>query len=628
MSDITSAFEILINANPDNAVAAFGTLCDSMNQAKESTGSWQEDVTGLNQAFELVSNVGGMVVGAVGRIGEAFIAAGEGTVELIKAGGEFAEQQRQFDTYTRSLGEYGREYASQVQGIAGNTIGIQESMTLATKALTAGLRGQDYDDFFSYIKRFSESTGADFEQLADKMVTSMAKGRLGVVKELGIIVNDGDTVSDVVARMSASLDKFGDTGFNMADTMKSLNVSWSDFLLNVGAALNDAPTLGRVMTDLAAEVMTFVDEFDYSKLTQFFDTGLAYVEAFAKSFGLSVDTIGSLLEQFATAESGSAKEFFKYINDLIFGAVESVGSALNSTIDLLQGINAGNWFGKIIDGFVQATMTGASAVVDIIQETMTLALDGAKSVFGMMEGLANNHPDLAKLMGIDPTQFAEASAAIDGVKNNLNTAAAGMQTVFEGASGVSEKIFQNINTGLDAMKVNTTDIAAKHEEINKAIDNINYSPIASNSATAATGVRNAFAEQMETVKEDVAKATRATAAATKEAYVDVGKTLTQSITASFGNVQQSSKAYLDALKNDPFYSDSQKAEKARQLLEDQTDAQDRMITALEKMAATKGDTKINVDIDGTDGAIKELVAKVIEECVIKARSEGILVAGI
>lgn len=731
VGDVTSAFKILIEAHPDEAVAAFNAVGSAAESAKEKTLSWSDQITGLNQAFQLVTGVGGMVVDALKSIGGVALEAGKGLAELVLEGGEFGEQHKQFLNYAASMGKStvaAEEFITQLQAITENTIDISKAMELSTKAMAAGFSGQQFDDFSVYVKRFTEATGQDFDAVAEKMLSAMTKGKEGALREIGIFVEKGASLSEITDKMRASLDKFGETGVNSADMVTSMANSWKEFTLRIGEALNDAPTLGKWLEDLAGKAFDFVKNFDYKPITEFFDTGLQYLEKFVDAFTSGWGSFSDIITQALTGGSTNAKEFFKYVNDLVFGAVETVGKAINDTIDLFKALNAGNWLGKIIDGFVQATLTGADAVAKTIIELFKLVADGAKSALGVIEGLVNNYPNLAEVLGIDAGTFANASRAIDDVKAGLDSIGAGLEAVFAGASGASEAVFQNINTGMESWRVDVDGIAAKHQEVNKAIDAINYTPLESKAVEAAKTVSTTlteafkvdlkafgedigkidfsklktsvnadqFKENLASIKREfadmadaaqeafkkqqkaelaayessvvsqtnakqlvkdfkdtqkaqleqfvdaqevqkrafadrIAKETdgfKASADSAKLAYKDVGKALETSLDDAFKNAAQSGKAYLDAIAKDPFLSDSQRAMEAKRLYEEQADMQERLVKALEKAAQNRGDTRLTVDIDGTDGAIRELVAKVISECVIKARSEGILVAGV
>jgi len=724
MADVTSAFKILIEAHPDEAVAAFNAVDKAIDGTKEKTASWQENVTGANQALELMTHTGELVFSAIEKVGDAFIEAAKGAAELIMKGGEFGEQKGQLDSLAASYGTTGDTIIDIIKKVGDNTVAMGDAMRMASKIAVTGLSTDDLETSLTYAKKWSEATGQSFEEVAEKITSAMVKGRTGVLKEMGIIVATGSDVNTVVAEMEKNLGRFADTGINTADRMKSLNNSWDEFLLKIGKALNDTPELGKALTELADMAQEFVKGFDYNQITEFFSVGIKAAEAFAESFKGTFDEVLATLVEIFTGGSTNAKDFFKYLNDVLFGVAETVGAVVNAIITLVAEVI--DPIGKAVDGIVQLVTTAAGNSAEIVSKVLDSVLASMQSVFGTLDELVAGSPNLAKLLGVDSSEFGGLSATIQSARDALAGLGKGFQDTLEGASGASESLFANIKTGMNDWKLDTTALASKHLEVNAAIDAITYDPVVKKATDAAPKIAEAFktefskidlgfdwskldfsvlkkglstseftqdiknltrgyqemaetaaeafkkkqaaeleayqasvandadqkrlvkefkadqAAQLEQYKDMQTQSKQAfgdritkekegfkdSAASAKSAYVDIGKDLEKSLDDAFKNVSQTSKSYLDLVAKDPFMSDWMKAREAKEVLDEQTEAQNRLLAAMEKMAANGGDTKLNVTIDGADNAIRDLVQKVIEELIIKARSEGVMVAGV
>jgi len=99
MSDVAGAFKILIESQPQSALDGFGKIVDSVKKAKSIMGEFADATVFLNSGLDLVMKtvdaapyVFDAVVGSAQKAGSAFL-------DLAARGGDFREQQVQFETF-------------------------------------------------------------------------------------------------------------------------------------------------------------------------------------------------------------------------------------------------------------------------------------------------------------------------------------------------------------------------------------------------------------------------------------------------------------------------------------------------------------------------------------------------
>lgn len=336
MSDVSSAFKILIQAQPDQALSAFRDIVASTQAAEKSASDWKETVTALNSAWELTGKVFDVVVDSIKMIGETMIDATKASVEFIAAGGEYNEQRTQFESLAQSYNTSGDAIINVLDDISGGTTTVEENMRIATKGLSAGLSLQN-DSFqvaMTFAKKYSESTGEDFNSVAEKITKAMATGKLSTLSAMGIIVKEGTTTGDALKQMATQLQtKFTDTGINVGDSVKAMGNAWEWFKEKVGAAIN-VSAVGSAIARISDEMRAYLKTFDTAKVTDFFNTISKSLENYLEKNGITFESVQKAAESaFETIISASEMAIKSLVSLVLhFGEIKDAVSSITEIL--------------------------------------------------------------------------------------------------------------------------------------------------------------------------------------------------------------------------------------------------------------------------------------------------------
>jgi hypothetical protein len=422
-------FKLVIDMNPDATIQAFRSIQDSMQsvsasftdtntQADEMTENMTGCSDGLKQIYGRMDDVGkkqkentegsrgwlGTIVDlsrVIEVAGKAFdlvsgaVSSAAGSFkDLVIAGGNFSEQKTQFENLAASYGQSGEKIVTMIQGISSNTIGMSEAMRIASTAISNGFSEQNLGQALTYAKRFSEASGQSFEQVASTIVNSLAKGRFAALAEFGIIATEGDKVSDVMSKMTDQLKRFGDAGPNIADSVTSLGNTWKEFRLELGKAIQDAPALNKMFSDLAKFAFDFVKSIDFTAVTKFVEgavrAGQEFMAAFYEPIREGLAQAWNLFVQFATPIVDLAGVIASGWSEIWDGIGEGISGAESQFSGFFSDIGA--WFTDLFDfepteeGFKKLfknVVDGLSAIIQFGAEMWNSTLDGFNTISGI-----------------------------------------------------------------------------------------------------------------------------------------------------------------------------------------------------------------------------------------------------
>lgn len=292
-------------------------------------------VTSLNQGFELL----GKGLSALKIAADlAFSAIGAGLDfagalnELAKLGGAFDEQRNQFENLATSYELNGQEIIDIVKRTSSNTVSEFNSIVVATKAVAAGLSGKELEDALAYIKRWSEATGESFTAVAERVFTSLSSGRYSVLRQMGLVIENGATLNEVTAAMTEGLKRFGDTGFNAADKMDALAASTDDFWRKVGQSINQSATYQAIIGSISDSFVALVNAFDSRPLTAFIDLVGNIAAEFASHMIYMLTGVSNFKEVFKNIFSGNERDLQLAINKVaeLFGVLDELNKYIST----------------------------------------------------------------------------------------------------------------------------------------------------------------------------------------------------------------------------------------------------------------------------------------------------------
>lgn len=437
-------------------------------------------LTGLNQGLDLVSKA----FNGIQKAASVALDAISSGLDLAAKGGAFSEMNNQFNNLADSLNVSGPAIVRQVREVALQTITETEAIRVSTKALAAGLTGEDLTTILNFTKRFTEATGDSFSAMSEQIFTSLASGRYSVLRQMGLVIESGASLTDVVKAAENQVKKFGDSGFNAADNLAALSAAQDDFTRKIGQSINDAPEFQRILANLSKSARDFVDSFDPAAFTDFVDSIVLTLESIFNAFVDNFPGIRSTIDSTFSSGQASARDFTLYIVDAVFQIVNTVGAGINQIIGFIQQVNSNNVLTKIVDGFVQAVIYGTDTVATVITGVIDLILQGFEAITTSLEVILRDAEGLQKIfdavgIDIDLEGFANTAGVLADTVDEARQALPGLKEEFSGvlesASGESEKLLQNFNEGLEGWKVNLDGVDKKQADIIQKINDIDYS---------------------------------------------------------------------------------------------------------------------------------------------------------
>jgi hypothetical protein len=354
-------------------------------------------LTGLNQGLELVSKA----MGAVKIAGTAaFDAIGAG-INLAAQGGAYREMKSQFDEVAATYKRNGDAILKSLNGISNGSLKMNDAVSLAGKAITTGLGGPSIEKVFTFVKRRTELTGESFQAMSEQVFNAIQSGRYSVLKQMGLVIQKGDGLQQILGKIEAATKGYGQAAFNAGDNIEALTAASSNFWTKIGLAINDTPLFQRAITAVTEAVTDFVDSFDTRQLSRFVEyflqVGSVLLRAAKEAFGGVAKTI---YESFATlGTSGVAQSFTKQVL-AAFTAVAQAGSAVGKYVSNLVAVIASGW-GKILNVVGIAVTTVETMVDDLSRYVAEKVLSLVRSIAGTFRDWVSASGDVASLLGID-----------------------------------------------------------------------------------------------------------------------------------------------------------------------------------------------------------------------------------
>ena len=362
-------------------------MAGQVNIVLRAVDEYSSAITGLNQGFELVGKAlnavkfaADIAFGAIQR----GIDFGSTIIELGRLGGAFQEQRNQFENLANSYDLVGQDIIDIVKRTSANTLTEFDSIAVATRGLAAGFRGEEFETALAYIKRWTEATGESFESAAERVFTSLSSGRFSVLRQMGLIVENGATLEQVTNAMAESLENFGETGFNAADKLQAISASTDDFTRKIGQAINDSDFFREVLGGVSDAVVALVNGFDQAPITEFINN--AYQEFLFLASNIRF-LIPNALEDWRRAFNSIEDDSIDSIGSIRFALV-ALAQTWN---DLIDSIPEGGILGTAFDAaLVSATelyslLIGAASLVGEAVRSILAFGEAVNILFGQMQ---------------------------------------------------------------------------------------------------------------------------------------------------------------------------------------------------------------------------------------------------
>jgi vacuolar-type H+-ATPase subunit H len=417
-------------------------------------------LTGLNQGLELLGKGFGYVKSAAGF---AFDTIGKG-IELAKVGGAFQEQRAQFENLAASYKQSGQSIIDTVRETASYTVNEMDSIKVATKAMAAGLQGDNMKVALAYLKKWSEATGESFLAVSDRAFTALSSGKTALLNQMGLFIDKGDDLTEITAKMREGLKRFGDTGFNAADQFDALTAAQDDFWRKLGQGVNNSEGFQEILSGLTEAVIGFVRGFNPATATLFFDMLTDGAMTTYRVIAEAYPEISELLESLFNNPVKAASNLSRAAVDAFF-AIRKAGSNLyNDLIDIFAVANFENW----MSGTFNFAMKGISALGWGISSLAKLGVDAFTFLYDSyaeaVDKIVRSSPKIAKLLGFDSVDTGQIRKWGAEAQEGIGVLAESFKTGFADLFGNMDQTYGNMNEQLAEIKVSTEDIDKAHKD--------------------------------------------------------------------------------------------------------------------------------------------------------------------
>ncbi len=431
-------------------------------------------LTGLNQGLELVGKGFNFIKATASVAWDAISYGTKAALDLAKVGGAFQEQRNQFENLAKSYKVNGQSIIDTVKGTALNTITEFDSISIATKALAAGLKGKDLEDSLSYVKRWTEATGQDFRAVSESVFTSLASGRFSILRQMGLVIENGAKLNQVVAAMSAGLKKFGDSGFNAGDKLASMAASQDDFWRKIGQGVNSSKEFQDVLTRLSDNALAFVKNFDPLPVTLFVDEVISGAKNIYNIFKETFPGVSKLLDTMFVNPIEGVKDFAKVGVDSFYAIYRTAADVTNSILETFKTLNSGNVLSDLASGTIQLLSFIGSAISQLIESAVDLAADAIARILNNLGDFLKQSPKISEWLGIDASVF-DFSGSANQLKTSVAAMTGAFKLGFDDLSKRSDALFSNLNGGFDDMKSDLSEIDKAHVKTLSSLDSMSKS---------------------------------------------------------------------------------------------------------------------------------------------------------
>lgn len=437
---------------------------------------YSKTVTGLNQGFELAGKTLGILEGiastafAAVKTGAEFAFDGvKKAIDLASLGGAFDEQRNQFENLAKSYKVSGQAIIDTVKATSSNTISEFDSIAVGTKALAAGLKGEDMATALSYIKRWTEATGQSFTQVAEQVFTSLSSGRFSVLRQMGLVIEDGAKVEDVVDAMAAGLKRFGATGFNTADELDSLTAAQDDLYRKIGQAINQSPLFQAALSTVAKAVNDFVREFDAKPIGVFSAEVLKAIIDAKSAVLLAFPQISQAFSLTRKDIVSGATQLSIEVSDIFFALAKSSANAFNLVLDSLKLTGAVGAFEVVFNGIVTAAAGSAALIIEIVGRALATTVGAVKMAMDAIASAIESSPTIADALGIDATEARNVVNRLGKLADDIDTGTTKMRNGVINIGNASTTAVSGISRAVENWRIGLDDVDGAHQRLNATI---------------------------------------------------------------------------------------------------------------------------------------------------------------
>lgn len=443
----------------------------AINIVLNAVDKYSSTLTGLNQGLELVTKGLGLVKDAAGL---AFGAIAKG-VEFARVGGAFDEQRNQFENLAKSYKLNGQEILDVVKTTSANTVSEFDSISVATRALAAGFKGPELNDALTYVKRWSESTGESFTAVAERVFTSISSGRYSMLRQMGLVIENGAKLDGVTKAMSEGLERFGDTGFNTADKLDALTASQDDFYRKLGQGINQSEEFQDIMGSVSDTIVDLVKSFNPQPISVFLDLMITGSRAVADIFLSAFPQIRTTVDAVMSDTTGAVKDFSTDAIDAVFAVVRGFADATNTILDILDGMGLITFVEFTVSATLQAVEFTSNLITRVVAGLIGSTIAGLGEIVGAVRAFAQSSPLIAESVGLDAVSLAEMEVGFKRAARGVENLGESFAQGFSAASEAGQRLTADIAQAAKTQRFDLTSIDNFEQQAKAKLEKINFS---------------------------------------------------------------------------------------------------------------------------------------------------------
>lgn len=346
-----------------------------------------------SDSFRAVTGFASIAVGAIAGVTAAAIALGQ-------RGSDVEDVRQSFDSLSQSAGSTAAAMLGALQEGTLGTISNFDLMSAANGVLSSGLvsSADDMKTLAAGAKMLADRTGGDTATAFDKLTSSMATGRTGALKQMGVFVDSkvaieeyadsiGKSVGSLtdheratamsqatLAALKTQLDKAGPATLDFADKVARGKVAIQNLTDNLGVAIATSPVVAAGMDAIGKGIeAAFGDsKGDQVKTLQGFVADFAIGLTYVAQGALTVASV------FATVWSG--------IQTVVLGVVTAISVLGTGIVSLVSGLAEMAakipGVGDSLDGFAGGAAALAASMQDVTTGLAEQTAEAAKGVVG------------------------------------------------------------------------------------------------------------------------------------------------------------------------------------------------------------------------------------------------------
>jgi len=228
-------------------MAGLETAAEKVGSKFGSMGAIGNDILGglAGKFTESLTNISpyAMAVELAAKAWGMFKDAARDALGILEEGGKLNVTTTAFEALAKSSGVSGDEILRSMTKISDGTLSMADSMQVATRAIRAGFSEDQITTVVAFARKYSQATGAGFEETANAISEAMMTGRTRTLKVYGIMTDDIATAFSQLKKQTAA---FGEGAFDFSSIEKAASTQLGDLADSIGMTWNKM--LGKSVT--------------------------------------------------------------------------------------------------------------------------------------------------------------------------------------------------------------------------------------------------------------------------------------------------------------------------------------------------------------------------------------------